>query len=1010
MRLVILLAMLFVVATTQGQSTVYLRADTIKVMKQNGNATLTIENATKDSTNGVLLNYLGGRTRFERIRAINDSQFTVGTDTIEITGGLGTVNNIYTNDGTLTGNRSVTMGSYSLGFEKDIYIYGIRAGRGPTTFNANTIFGMNASAGMTTGNANSLFGRDAGRYITDGYSNTYMGWLAGGGNTQTGYQNAGFGGQALWQVSSGRDNSALGFQTLYGLTTGIRNQAQGTLALGLLTIGNDNIGIGELAGHGVVKGNSNVFVGAYAGQDTYGTQRASTGNVFLGNSAGYQDTASNKLIIANNASENLVVGDFSADSIRFNGGVSIRDVIEANGSTRVLVWDSANQHVGYRYLSNISGGGGGGGPIPINDLLAADGTNTIDNANYLQDWEWNSLLTTGLELSSSSTLATGTNSILNVARSGVNANSGVTSYAILAGISNTGTNAINTALYGNASAGSYTRGAVGTATGTIEAIGVTGVGVGATTTYGGHFTATSGTTNIALYTGAGDVQFDVLSGSGDRMVVADATGVLSTQAIPSGGSSTRFGVSGEDATAAQTRSFSVAGNDFRIEDLAWSSNLFRLRNRTATNQNTLNFDGSSIEMKSVDYPDEYQDARVSTAVSGGNPVIDLWSMNTLTSKNNRIKLTDDSLHFSGAGQNLTWRIYNLPSATASNVLYYDPSTRVVTHGTAPSGSGVNINDLLLADGTNNIDNANYNQTWSWNSLTGATASGLKLTSSSTAGTASNYSSVLELQRTGANANSSVQTNGLRSWVTNTGTSSQNVGGHFVASGGTFNYGILSEGTTYGVFGTSAGGHGVWGVTTSGDFMSGVYGQNTLTTGTGYGVRGDAQGAKSVGYGVFGTSNNATTNYGVYGSGSTYGVYGTGNSYAIYGSSTADGAQVIRANHNGAGGTTAYGMYSNLTGANTNNYGLYVNVTTATNQYAIVTSSGRSGFGTITPSDKAIVEMASTTQGFLLPRMTKAQRDAITSPPAGLMVYQTDNTPGLRVYNGTNWMRYTETAD
>lgn len=53
---------------------------------------------------------------------------------------------------------------------------------------------------------------------------------------------------------------------------------------------------------------------------------------------------------------------------------------------------------------------------------------------------------------------------------------------------------------------------------------------------------------------------------------------------------------------------------------------------------------------------------------------------------------------------------------------------------------------------------------------------------------------------------------------------------------------------------------------------------------------------------------------------------------------------------------------------------------------------------------------STTKGFLLPRMTKTQRDAISSPATGLAVYQTDNTPGLRVWNGSNWMRFTETAD
>jgi len=63
----------------------------------------------------------------------------------------------------------------------------------------------------------------------------------------------------------------------------------------------------------------------------------------------------------------------------------------------------------------------------------------------------------------------------------------------------------------------------------------------------------------------------------------------------------------------------------------------------------------------------------------------------------------------------------------------------------------------------------------------------------------------------------------------------------------------------------------------------------------------------------------------------------------------------------------------------------------------------------TAAASAALEVRSTSQGFLLPRMTKAQRGGIT-PVAGLAIYQTDNTPGLRVYNGTNWMRYTETTD
>ena len=52
-----------------------------------------------------------------------------------------------------------------------------------------------------------------------------------------------------------------------------------------------------------------------------------------------------------------------------------------------------------------------------------------------------------------------------------------------------------------------------------------------------------------------------------------------------------------------------------------------------------------------------------------------------------------------------------------------------------------------------------------------------------------------------------------------------------------------------------------------------------------------------------------------------------------------------------------------------------------------------GVGTPTPSPKAALEIASpaNNSGLLIPRLTAAQRAAITSPPQGLMVYQTDGT-------------------
>jgi len=49
-------------------------------------------------------------------------------------------------------------------------------------------------------------------------------------------------------------------------------------------------------------------------------------------------------------------------------------------------------------------------------------------------------------------------------------------------------------------------------------------------------------------------------------------------------------------------------------------------------------------------------------------------------------------------------------------------------------------------------------------------------------------------------------------------------------------------------------------------------------------------------------------------------------------------------------------------------------------------------------------------GWKLQTMTKAQRDALSSPPAGFMIYQTDNTPGIRVRNGSAWIKFSESTD
>jgi hypothetical protein len=53
------------------------------------------------------------------------------------------------------------------------------------------------------------------------------------------------------------------------------------------------------------------------------------------------------------------------------------------------------------------------------------------------------------------------------------------------------------------------------------------------------------------------------------------------------------------------------------------------------------------------------------------------------------------------------------------------------------------------------------------------------------------------------------------------------------------------------------------------------------------------------------------------------------------------------------------------------------------------------------ANSAILTLTSTTQGFLPPRMTTAQRDAIASPATGLMIYNTTSNKH-QGYNGSTW--------
>lgn len=69
---------------------------------------------------------------------------------------------------------------------------------------------------------------------------------------------------------------------------------------------------------------------------------------------------------------------------------------------------------------------------------------------------------------------------------------------------------------------------------------------------------------------------------------------------------------------------------------------------------------------------------------------------------------------------------------------------------------------------------------------------------------------------------------------------------------------------------------------------------------------------------------------------------------------------------------------------------------------VVVSFSQVGIGTNTPNNTSMLEVQFNSKGFLLPRMSSAQRIGISSPATGLQVYD-NNTNSIWYFNGTYWV-------
>jgi|GEM_PF-496299 len=144
--------------------------------------------------------------------------------------------------------------------------------------------------------------------------------------------NTAIGSEAMYSNTTGRYNTAIGFTSLWNNNTGEMNTSIGTFALATNQSGISNTAIGHQSLYKNF-GDRNTAIGKDALNSILTT--TGSGNVAIGNSAGFNELTSNKLYIENtdaNKDAALIYGDFAADSLLLNAKTINKFSLNVRGS------------------------------------------------------------------------------------------------------------------------------------------------------------------------------------------------------------------------------------------------------------------------------------------------------------------------------------------------------------------------------------------------------------------------------------------------------------------------------------------------------------------------------------------------------------------------------------------------------------------------------------------------------------------------------------------------------
>jgi hypothetical protein len=128
----------------------------------------------------------------------------------------------------------------------------------------------------------------------------------------------------------------------------------------------------------------------------------------------------------------------------------------------------------------------------------------------------------------------------------------------------------------------------------------------------------------------------------------------------------------------------------------------------------------------------------------------------------------------------------------------------------------------------------------------------------------------------------------------------------------------------------------------------------------------------------------------------------GASFAVQNTNATGFSGIEYLNNSGSAGVFSGFNNNNLQEFRFNNVAAsgYINFMIGGTTALHIANNRNVGIGTTSPNASALLDVSSTTKGFLPPRLTTTQKNAISSPAAGLVVY--DTTLGKLCVYTTAW--------